>query len=77
MPIEVGAATSEMLVTHALNGAQGQANGAAFLAEVARQQHLRTMNLADATAAGKLLIDPLSSQVLQARAAADQPNVAK
>jgi len=73
MPIEVGSATGEMLVTHALNGSQRQSDGAAFIAEAARQQHLRTANLADAMAAQTLRIDPLSSQVLQARAAAGQP----
>lgn len=74
MPIEVGGATGEMLVTHALNGAQRTADGAANVAEQSRLQHLRTANLADAMAAQTLRIDPLASGVLQARAAADQPN---
>lgn len=73
MPIELGSASNEMLVTHALQGSQRLSDGADFLAETARMQHLRTANLADAMAAQTLRIDPLSTQVLQARAAADQP----
>lgn len=77
MPIEVGAATGEMLVTHALHGSQRLSDGADFAAEQMRLQHMRTSNLADAMAAQTLRIDPLSTQVLQARAAADQPQAAK
>lgn len=76
MPIELGGTTSEMLVTHALNGSQRMADGATFAAEQMRLQHMRTSNLADAMAAQTLRIDPLSTQVLQARAAADQPQIA-
>lgn len=75
MPIELGGASNEMLVTHALNGAQRQADGAGNIAEQSRLQHLRTANLADAMAAQTLRIDPLSTQVLQARAASGQPQI--
>lgn len=74
MPVELGAVSSEMLTMHALNGSQRAADGAGNVAEQSRLQHLRTANLADAVAAGKLLVDPLATQVLQSRAASDQPN---
>ncbi len=74
MPVELGAVSSEMLTMHALNGAQRAADGAGNVAEAMRLQHQRTANIADAVAAGKLLVDPLATQVLQSRAASDQQN---
>jgi len=40
MPIELGSAANEMLTTHALNGAQRQADGAAAYAENLRYNYL-------------------------------------
>jgi hypothetical protein len=73
MPVELGAVSGEMLTMHNLNGAQRAADGAANVAEQTRLQHVRMAALTDSVAAGKLLVDPLATQVLQARAAADQP----
>lgn len=77
MPIVIGETMSELLATHAAKGAQRGSDGMDFITEAMRQQHLRTANLADAMAAQTLRIDPLSTQVLQARAASDQPGAAK
>lgn len=73
MAIEVGGATSEMLVTHALNGSQRQADAAANVAEQTKLQHLRTANIADAIASQTVRTSGVASEVLQIRGTSDQP----
>ena len=77
MPINVGDATQEMLVTHALTGAQIVANGQAFVMEQGRMQHMRTSGVADAIAAQEVRTSAQAREILQSRAASDQPQGAK
>lgn len=74
MPIEVGEATKEALVQSFILGNKTADGNLEFTANQARLQFMLSSNLANAHAAGELGTSHQAREILQARAASDQPN---
>jgi hypothetical protein len=76
MPIELGNVTAEMMVTHALNGAQRQADAAANVAEQTRLGYLESkekISVREAQAMQDVRTSGVAREIAQTRAVRDQP----
>jgi len=72
-----GPTTSSLLHQHASDAAQRQADGAAFIAEQSRLQYLEgkdQMGTREAVAMQEVRTSAQAREVLQARAASNQPD---
>lgn len=78
MAITISDVTSELLATHALNGAQRQADGAANVAEQTRLGYLESkekIGVREAQAMQDVRTSQIAREVVQNRAVRDQPDV--
>lgn len=76
MPIELGNVAAEMMATHALNGAQRQADAAANVAEQTRLGYLESkekIGVREAQAMQDVRTSSIAREVVQSRAVRDQP----
>jgi hypothetical protein len=76
MPIELGTVTAEMMLTHALNGSQRQADAAANIAEQTRLGYLESkekIGVREAQAMQDVRTSQIAREVVQQRAVKDQP----
>lgn len=76
MPIELGNVTAEMMLTHALNGSQRQADAAANVAEQTRLGYLESkekIGVREAQAMQDVRTSQIAREVVQQRAVKDQP----
>ncbi|MCA9070075.1 MAG: hypothetical protein KDA84_14180 [Planctomycetaceae bacterium] len=76
MPIELGNVTAEMMLTHALNGSQRQADAAANVAEQTRLGYLESkekIGVREAQAMQDVRTSQIAREVVQNRAVKDQP----
>lgn len=76
MPIELGAVSGEMMLTHALNGAQRQADAAANVAEQTRLGYLESkekIGVREAQAMQDVRTSAIAREVVQQRAVKEQP----
>lgn len=76
MPIELGNVTAEMMLTHALNGSQRQADAAANVAEQTRLGYLESkekIGVREAQAMQDVRTSQIAREVVQNRSVKDQP----
>lgn len=76
MPIELGNVTAEMMLTHALNGSQRQADAAANIAEQTRLGYLESkekIGVREAQAMQDVRTSQIAREVVQQRSVKDQP----
>ncbi|WP_166830921.1 hypothetical protein [Thalassoroseus pseudoceratinae] len=76
MPIELGSVTAEMMVTHALNGAQRQADASANIAEQTRLAYLESkekISVREAQAMQDVRTSGVAREIVQHRSVQNQP----
>lgn len=76
MAIELGTVSAEMMLTHALNGSQRQADASANVAEQTRLGYLESkekIGVREAQAMQDVRTSAIAREVVQQRAVKDQP----
>ncbi|HUG91378.1 MAG TPA: hypothetical protein VML55_11120 [Planctomycetaceae bacterium] len=76
MPIELGAVSGEMMLMHALNGAQRQADASANVAEQTRLGYLESkekIGVREAQAMQDVRTSAIAREVVQQRSVKEQP----
>jgi hypothetical protein len=76
MAIELGAVSGEMMLTHALNGAQRQADASANVAEQTRLGYLESkekIGVREAQAMQDVRTSAIAREVVQQRSVKEQP----
>ena len=76
MAIELGSVSSEMMLMHALNGAQRQADASANVAEQTRLGYLESkekIGVREAQAMQDVRTSAIAREVVQQRSVKDQP----
>lgn len=79
MPVALGETASELLVQHALNGAQRQADASANVAEQTRLGYLESkekIGVREAQAMQDVRTSAIAREVVQQRSVKDQPQAA-